>query len=155
MENDRQAILHKEIDLIQDCIKRMSTNSFLIKGWTITLIAVVLALAKDKIDFLYICFILLVPVLGFWYLDTFFLRTERMYRKMYEWVIKNRMSSEERMYNLNPKQYESEVESIFLVMFSKTLKVFYGIPSLILTLIVIYNLINKICCQCLSILFLK
>ena len=51
MENNKQTILHKEIDLIQDCIKRMANNSFLIKGWTVSLIAVVLALAKDKLIF--------------------------------------------------------------------------------------------------------
>jgi len=83
MTDNKKDILHKEIDLIHDCIKRMANNSFLIKGWTITLIAVVLALAKDNIDFFYISLILLIPTVGFWYLDSFFLRTERMYRKMY------------------------------------------------------------------------
>jgi hypothetical protein len=150
MENNKQTILHKEIDLIQDCIKRMANNSFLIKGWTVSLIAVVLALAKDKIDFFYICLILLVPVLCFWYLDTFFLRTEKMYRKMYEWVINNRMTSDERMYDLNPKNYESEVDSTFKVMFSKTLKVFFGIPTLILIVIILFHIAKVIYCNCLT-----
>ncbi len=149
MENNKQTILHKEIDLIQDCIKRMANNSFLIKGWTVSLIAVVLALAKDKIDFIYICLILLVPVLGFWYLDTFFLRTEKMYRKMYEWVITNRLTSEERMYDLNPKNYESDVESTFKVMFSKTLRVFFGLPTLMLIFIILFHLIKLFYCNCL------
>lgn len=140
MEADRQTILHKEIDLIQECIKRMANNSFLIKGWTVSLIAVVLALAKDKIDLMYICLILLIPVIGFWYLDTFFLRTEKMYRKMYEWVIKNRLQSDERMYELDPRKYENEVESTKNVMFSSTLKVFFGIPTLVLLFIILYNL---------------
>jgi len=149
MENNKQTILHKEIDLIQDCIKRMANNSFLIKGWTVSLIAVVLALAKDKIDFFYICLILLVPILGFWYLDTFFLRTEKMYRKMYEWVITNRLTSDERMYDLNPKNYEREVESTFKVMFSKTLRVFFGLPALVLIFIILFHLIKLIYCNCL------
>ncbi len=149
MENERQIILHKEIDLIQDCIKRMSNNSFLIKGWTVSLIAVVLALAKDKVDFFYICLILLVPIIGFWYLDSFFLRTERMYRKMYDWVIENRKISDDRMYDLNPNRYAQEVGSPISVMFSKTLKVFFGIPALVLLIIITYYLINIICCNCL------
>jgi len=144
MENNKQTILHKEIDLIQECIKRMANNSFLIKGWTVTLIAVVLALAKDKVDFFYICLILLVPVLGFWYLDTFFLRTERMYRKMYEWVIKNRPTSDERMYDLNPKNYETEVDSTLSVMFSKTLRIFFGLPTLVLLIIILIHVIHLI-----------
>ena len=41
--------LHKEIDLIQGCINRMAQNSFLIKGWTVTLFAVILALLPEKV----------------------------------------------------------------------------------------------------------
>jgi len=40
-------IIHKEIDLIQNCVNRMAQNSFLLKGWTVSLVAVVIALAKD------------------------------------------------------------------------------------------------------------
>ncbi len=138
---DKQEILHKEIDLIQSCIKRMASNSFLIKGWTVSLIAVVLALTKDKVDFLFISIVLLIPVLGFWYLDTFFLRTEKMYRMMYKWVIENRLSSEERMYELNPQRYKAEVNSSIKIMFSVTLRIFYGIPSLVLITIIIFKLI--------------
>lgn len=148
MDNNRQNILHKEIDLIQECIKRMSNNSFLIKGWTVSLIAVVLALAKDKVDFFYICLILLVPVIGFWYLDSFFLRTERKYRKMYEWVIKNRMTSDERMYDLNPMNYEKEVDSTIHVMFSPTLRIFFGVPTLVLLIIIFVHLIKLYNCYC-------
>ena len=49
MENNR-AILEKEIDLIQACINRMAQNSFMVKGWAITLIAVVLALLPESFD---------------------------------------------------------------------------------------------------------
>ena len=136
----KEEILHKEIDLIQACINRMAHNSFLLKGWAISLVAVVLALAKEKIDFSLISLILLIPLLSFWYLDAFFLRTEKMYRKMYEWVISNRKTSDERLYELNPKKYENEVESTFAVIKSKTLRAFYGIPTLILLGIVLYNL---------------
>lgn len=41
--------LHKEIDLVQGCINRMAQNSFHIKGWTVTIFAVVLALLPEKI----------------------------------------------------------------------------------------------------------
>ena len=40
--------LHKEIDLVQGCINRMAQNSFHIKGWTVTIFAVVLALLPKK-----------------------------------------------------------------------------------------------------------
>lgn len=75
-------VLHKEIDLIQNCITRMAQNSFLIKGWALTVITIVLALSARPIDSIYLCLVLLIPLVAFWYLDAFFLHTERMYRKM-------------------------------------------------------------------------
>jgi hypothetical protein len=41
---DKEIILHKGIDLIQGIITRMANNSFLLKGWIVSLIAVLLAL---------------------------------------------------------------------------------------------------------------
>ncbi len=46
-------VLHKEIDLIQSCIARMANNSFYVKGWALSIVAVVLALYdKDVISHL-------------------------------------------------------------------------------------------------------
>lgn len=140
----KEEILHKEIDLIQACINRMANNSFLLKGWAISLVAVVLALAKENVNFSLLSLVLLIPILSFWYLDAFFLRTEKMYRKMYEWVIANRLTSNEGMYELDPRKYEDKVESTFDVIWSETLRAFYGIPTLILVGIIIYNLFPKL-----------
>lgn len=41
---------HKEIDLIQSCINRMAQNSFQVKGWTVALFAVILALLPEKVE---------------------------------------------------------------------------------------------------------
>ena len=137
---DRE-ILHKEIDLIQECIKRMAHNSFMLKGWAISLIAVVLALGKDY-DFRYLSLILLLPTISFWYLDAFFLKTEKMYRKMYEWTIANRLKTEDHSYKLNPHRFSNVVQSEFRVMFSKTLFVFYGIPTF--TLIIVWLITSRV-----------
>jgi hypothetical protein len=53
-------ILYKEIDLIQACISRMAQNSFMVKGWLITLIAVVLALLPESFDIRGLCIVGLV-----------------------------------------------------------------------------------------------
>lgn len=63
-----EEILHKEIDLIQGVITRMANNSFLLKGWIVSLIAVLLALTKDTIfatQLSYFSVILLIPVFVF------------------------------------------------------------------------------------------
>ena len=47
---NNQNVLEKEIDLIQSCINRMAQNSFVVKGWLITLVTVILALLPEKVD---------------------------------------------------------------------------------------------------------
>ena len=72
----------KHLEFIQNNITRMNTNSFVIKGWCLTLISGIIALSLDKENAL----ILLsgVPViLIFWFLDTYYLWLEKIYRRLY------------------------------------------------------------------------
>lgn len=138
MEKD---ILHKEIDLIQGVINRMASNSFMLKGWLISLIAVVLALSKDSLfscNAFFVCSILCLPILIFWYLDAFFLHREKCYRALYEWVIKNRMNTNDNLYSLDYRPYQKKVNSQLKVMFSKTLFPFYGLSFLVLIIIILF-----------------
>ena len=127
--------IHKEIDLIQSCITRMAQNSFMVKGWFVSLYAVVLALLPEKINLFLLCTVLIMVNLMFWYLDAFFLRTEKIYRKIYDWVLEMRpKNNRELLYQLNPKEYDGKiekVESIRKVMWSRTLRWFYSIPLII------------------------
>ena len=139
-------ILHKEIDLIQSVITRMANNSFLLKGWIVSLIAVIMALTKDTIvatQLSYFCVILLIPVFVFWYLDAFFLHKERCYIKLYEWVITNRQTTTDFLYNLNYRRFENQVDSVWKIMRSETLGIFYGFIVVILMALGIHNLIIK------------
>lgn len=76
MEKDE---LFKEIDLIQNCINRMAKNSFMLKGWALTIFAGVTAFTKGE-NFsnpvTLVC-TTIIPFVCFWILDTFFLRTEK------------------------------------------------------------------------------
>jgi len=144
MSNNNIDIIHKEIDLIQGCINRMAQNSFLIKGWALTIVTVVLALMEKNIDPIYLCLVMFIPLLSFWYLDAFFLKTEKKYRKMYDWVIgarhKNDLSN---LYELNPHRFDDQVESIGKVMKSITLRVFYGIPLLVVVTLMSYQILTR------------
>lgn len=141
---DLNDVLLKEIDLIQGCINRMAQNSFMIKGWTISLIAVVLALLPETFDCTALSIIGIVATGCFWYLDAFFLRTEKLYRWKYEWVIANRIACEENCYDLNPYNRKmwilnkdgslKEPPRIVNVMFTKTLIPIY-VPLIVLSII--------------------
>lgn len=147
---EKQAILEKEIDLIQGCINRMAQNSFIIKGWLITLIAVILGLLPEKFDVKIICLIICLITICFWYLDAFFLKTERLYRWKYEWVIKNRYESKEFYYDLNPyneKMWLDNIDGtkksepgILNEMFSKTLRPMYIPIAIVVAIILLINI---------------
>lgn len=112
----------KEIEIIQDIIKRMAFNSFMIKGWTITLVVVTLLLKGAKYQVL----IAFIPLLVFWFLDAYFLWQERMYRKLYDWVIGNRLNTDEHLLDMNAYRFKDAIQSRFRIMFSITLGWFYG-----------------------------
>lgn len=122
----------KEIEIIQDIIKRMAFNSFMIKGWAITLVVVSLLLKRTE----YQVWIAFIPLLVFWFLDAYFLWQERMYRKLYEWVISNRMKTDEHLFDMNAYRFKDTVQSRIRIMFSITLGWLYGSIAI---LIVIYS----------------
>jgi hypothetical protein len=110
----------------------MAFNSFLIKGWAVTLVVVALLL-KGIESQVWIAFI---PLLVFWFLDAYFLWQERMYRKLYEWVINNRLKTSDYLLDMNAYRFKSEVQSRLRIMFSITLGWFYGSIAI---LILIYS----------------
>lgn len=77
----------EHLKFIQDVIKRMALHQFLIKGWSITLVSAILAI---KIRETKMCslFVLLIPIVLFWLLDTYYLWQERLFRSLYNKVIK-------------------------------------------------------------------
>lgn len=127
-------ILFKEIDLVESCINRMAANSFEIKKWTVGIIAILAGLIKQDVSVndCKITILFLMVILIFWWLDAFFLKMERLYRKKYSWLIKERIEGNMNdLFNLNPynkaMMLDSEkcMPSHICVMFSRTLCPFY------------------------------
>lgn len=78
MENKR-----KHLEFVQGVIGRMANTSFLLKGWSITVLAGLFALSttEEKVAALVLA---IVFAIIFWLLDSFFLWQERMYRLLYD-----------------------------------------------------------------------
>lgn len=73
----------KHLEFIQATVTRLGTNSFLVKGWALTLAAGLFALSASRLSW-QIASVGLVPLLCFWYLDCYFLRQERAFRRLYD-----------------------------------------------------------------------
>jgi hypothetical protein len=113
----------KHLEFIQSVINRMASNSFFIKGWSLTLVSAVLVLAAKDGDPAVVP-VAYVPVLVFWFLDAYFLRQEKIFRKMYDEV---RTKAEQDIdFDLNPYRFADAVDGYFKVFFSITLRFFHG-----------------------------
>lgn len=77
----------KHLEMIQGVINRMAGNSFMLKGWAVTLVAGIFALASKEADKRYFL-ITYVPIVVFWFLDSYYLLQERLYRDLYNDVRK-------------------------------------------------------------------
>lgn len=73
----------KILELIQGIVNRMSSNSFALKGWAVTLVAAIFVLSSDDVDKEYFVLLVLIPILMFWILDAYYLMKERAYIKLY------------------------------------------------------------------------
>jgi hypothetical protein len=118
--------MYREITLVEDIIKRMASNSFQIKAWTVTLVVGSLVLKNGRTESL----VAFIPLIAFWYLDGYFLRTERLYRKLYAWLVANRRTTENRFFDMDVSHFHNDVGSTLRVMFSQTLLVFYGMVTI-------------------------
>lgn len=120
--------MYQEFEMIQNIIDRQAENSFKIKGWTVTLVVVALLFRTNNFQL----FGAVLPLLGFWGLDAYFLRQECKYRELYNWVRKNRPQTDAHLFNLNANRFDDEVDNFVSQMFSPTLALFYGMVAVLL-----------------------
>ena len=137
-KDELKEFMIEELKLTQDIIKRMALNSFLIKGWTITLVIATLLLKGDKFQAL----IAFIPILVFWYLDAYFLWLERLYRRLYDWIRLNRLTTDEHLFDMDYRRFIKDEQPKLRIMFSITLGLFYG-SIFVLTLLYVIFLMTR------------
>ena len=128
----------KHLEFIQNVITRMNSNSFLLKGWTITLLSALFALAaKDaNVNYVLVSYIV-IPI--FWILDGFYISQERQYRDLYKEVA---IKHEDKIdFNMDVSGYCKGNRTWLSGIISKTLIPFYGI-AIVATLIIMFLITN-------------
>ncbi len=128
----------KHLEFLQLTITRMNVNSFLLKGWTITIIAALFALAAKDANVKYVM-IAYVVIPSFWILDGYFLSIERRYRDLYNEVAKKEEADID--FDMNHARFNKNDRTWVAGIASSTLLIFYGV-SIFTTLGVMY-LLNK------------
>lgn len=124
----------KHLEFIQGIINRMASNSFLLKGWCVTLVSALFALAAQDshTEFIWLAFF---PVIMFWILDAYFLRQERLFRKKYDNV--SSQTETEIDFSMNTSPFTNQVDSWIRTAFSWTLFIFYGTIMLAIATVIL------------------
>jgi hypothetical protein len=111
------------MEMTQSIVSRMASNSFLLKGWCVTLVSALLALASKDSNTKFIL-VAYFPVMMFWILDSYFLWQERLFRKLYDKV---RVTDEAAIdFSMNTSTLVEQTAPWARVAFSITLLLFYG-----------------------------
>lgn len=80
MESNENRIRY--LEAIQRVIDRLSNISFILKGWAVSLVAGLMALAASGSNQGYVL-IAYIPIAVFWFLDAYFLMMERQYCELF------------------------------------------------------------------------
>lgn len=129
------------LEMIQGVINRMASNSFKLKGWAVTLATGIFALASKDTDKMYFL-ITYVPVVVFWFLDSYYLLQERLYRGLYDNVRLNKDSEIDFSLDASGYYKKDNKKTFCNCLFSKTELGFYLPLALICSFVIIITQIN-------------
>lgn len=126
---------HKHLEFIQAAISRMARNSFAMKGWAVTLVAGIFAIAS-KDDAKWYFLIVYIPILVFWGIDAYYLCQERLYRSLYNKV--RTMDEDKIDYDMNVtlEEYKCKKNTWHSCLFSRT-EIWFYLPLIILSTIIV------------------
>lgn len=130
----------KHLEIIQGVITRMAGNSFLIKGWSVTIATALFALAAKDANARF-AILALFPTLVLWGLDAYYLRQERIFRKLYDNI--RSLSDEEwstGWFSLDTANCQKDVDCWSLTLWSPTIVAIHG-SILLLVFIVMVALV--------------
>lgn len=128
----------KHLEFIQGVINRMASNSFLFKGWSITIIAGIAAFsAKDSRPVLMI--VPIVATLLFWGVDAYYLMLERAFRNIYKDVAAKPATNID--YSLIPNAQDIKPVAWIKTLGRPILYIFYGI--VLIMLVILALVLNK------------
>lgn len=125
----------KFLEMIQNLIMRMATNSFMLKGWAVTLVAGTFALSNKESNNLFFL-ISYIPIILFWLLDSYYLQLERKYRSLYNNTLEKSDNEIDFKITLLPSNAEDKT-CLYQSVFSCTEFGFYLPMALLIAIIII------------------
>ena len=114
----------KHLELIQGVVNRLSTNSFLLKGWSVVLVSALFALSAGDSNPAFV-FLAYIPAFVFWGLDGYYLWEEKKFRKLYDHV--RQLEEAEIDFSMDTAGVKDQAGTWWYATVSKTLVPFHGV----------------------------
>lgn len=125
----------KHLEMVQNIITRMNTNSFQIKSMTVTIAAALMAIYASNKNESFIL-VAIVPAFIFWFLDAFYLMQERKFRGLYNNII-SQTKEQYQSFEMNINSYKGGEYAFRKIFISTTIIAFYG-PILLILLSIFF-----------------
>jgi len=122
----------KHLEFIHNVIGRLAANSFWLKGWSVTLVAAIFAVAaRDGTgSFLWVA---LIPAFAFWGLDAFYRGQEHVFRDMHDEVVAGDVD----LMSMQTEKYEKGFVGWLGDLFSRSVWPFH--LALVVVVVVVIN----------------
>ena len=134
----------KHLEFIQNIINRMSNNSFLLKGWSVTVSSAILALIVSNPKPLY-AVVAFLSSLSFWGLDAYYLRQERLFRYLYDDLrqsITAKKTKKADLFSLDTDKYDAQVSSWFRTLWSGSIFWLHGVAIAVVIITTVALLVS-------------
>lgn len=124
--------------MIQNIIDRMARSSFFLKGWSIIFVAAVFGFVLKESNPTHV-WLAVIPKLSFWALDGYYLKQEKLFRKLYDKV---RVLDDERVdFSMDTSQVKDDVKNWFFICFSRTIWPFFLPILAVIMVVLLWNLL--------------
>ena len=129
----------KHLEMLQNVINRMGNNSFLLKGWAVLVMVAIFTFTGESQNDIRCILFTIIPLIVFWGLDSNYLKLERKYRFLYDYIRLGKGNKTD--YNMNPNNISISIKDsgricFFSCLVSYTEVLFYG--TCIITTILVY-----------------
>lgn len=128
----------KHLEFILGVTDRQARNSFVLKGWSVTLVAAFFLLTTRGVNPQLAMIAAFLPSLTFWGLDAYYLRKERLFRRLYDEVRLGKTDENLNPFTLNTNPYRRRVSSWQRTVISPSVIYFHGIVIMTVILALVF-----------------
>ena len=131
----------RHLDMIQAVVARQGQNSFAVRGWSVTVVSAVFAVAVTQDEAPRgTVLVALAPTLIFWAMDAYYLWQERLFRSLYADAARRAREGagsepDVKLFDLNTMPYRATVASWWRTLLQPTV---VAIPAVLLVVVLVF-----------------